>query len=646
MQKSELNILIVDDDVNLGKALREAFVRSGMKATHVTKPDEALSFTKLQPVDAAVIDCMLPKMNGRVLAKKLREEMPDMPILLMSGIYKDKNFAREAVQETGAIGFLTKPFDLQEMVSSIEKKLEPKLEAPMPPLKALFLKDAISYKERIKTINAAEEIHGFELPWVLSLLLHPKIKGHLNIVGTDGEICGVGVQDGKIVQVNQNDTKSFFGVLMVEYGFITQEDLEEVMRTTGKTKKMGERLVEANVLSPHAIDIVMAEQQNLRLSKTVVDAPVQVNFVDSDEDIRVDAVTERTGLIDLINEWMLSKIKLEWLKSSYLPWMSYNVKQGAAFDQNHPALKIPVVQRVPQLMSFLLGKENLEQALMESSIDEEAFFPALHVLMLTQVVRFGEAVNLTDMASQHKRLKNLLVELEKQNYYERLHVIPKAKEADVKHAYHELAKILHPDKLRKETPPEIRDLTKKCFALISAAYETLSDPQKKAQYALELEKGKAESILAAEQLIESARPILTKGDAKHALTLIEEAKKLAPPTAEALLLHMWARMKSASTDAAGVKASEKVREELLQIPPEDRHTATFYFVRGLHLRLLGDFEGAKKNLNHAVSLAPDFIDARRELVVLNGVQTAANPKTDLLRGDLKDVVGMLFKKKK
>ena len=70
------------------------------------KPDEALSLLKIQPFHAAVIDCMLPKMNGRLLAKKLREEMhADFPIILVSGIYKDKSYAREAMQETGAVAF-------------------------------------------------------------------------------------------------------------------------------------------------------------------------------------------------------------------------------------------------------------------------------------------------------------------------------------------------------------------------------------------------------------------------------------------------------------------------------------------------------------------------------------------------------------
>ncbi|RYZ75861.1 MAG: hypothetical protein EOP05_06720 [Proteobacteria bacterium] len=66
------------------------------------------------------------------------------------------------------------------------------------------------------------------------------------------------------------------------------------------------------------------------------------------------------------------------------------------------------------------------------------------------------------------------------------------------------------------------------------------------------------------------------------------------------------------------------------------------------MRLTGENENAKKNLQHAVSLDPDFIDARREIMLVGTGKGGVDPNkpVDLLRGDLKDVVGLLFKKKK
>ncbi|MEK7356642.1 MAG: response regulator [Bdellovibrionota bacterium] len=648
MQKDEINILIVDDDATIGKALKEAFTRAGFKATHVTKPVDALTFMKLQSVHAAIIDCMLPKMNGRQLAKKMKDESSkDLPIVLMSGIYKDKSFARDALQETGAMSFFTKPFDVEELTRTIESKLESLslIDTPLMPLQALMTKDTLTHKERMKAVNDASEVHGFDLPWIFSALMHPRINGHLNIVSADGEVCGVGFWKGNIVQVNQKDAKSYFGVLMVEYGFITQAEIEEVMKATGRTKKMGERLVEANMLSPHAIQIVMAEQQGLRLSKTISETTVKVNFIDSDE-MREDALLDRIALTDLMNEWLNSKLTGAWLKSSYMPWLKYNVKRTPEFDKNHRVHLIPAVQRCPGVVDLLLRATNLEVALVElQGSHEDHFYPALHALITSRQLRFGEITSINvDSGSQKKRLEKLYIDLEKRNYFERLGITPSSKDADIKRAYHELAKILHPDKLNPETPNEVRDLAKKCFSLVTTAHETLSDVKKKSQYMLEMEKGRAESILEAERLTQFARTLLTKGDFRKAKETMLDAVALCPPTSEARLLLMWARLKTVGLEN-NLKMVDEIRGEIASIPPEDRHNPIFYFVKGLQLRLANDEEGARRSLAHAVSIAPDFIDAKREMSLLNAQANADKP-VDLLKGDLKDVVGMLFKKKK
>lgn len=109
------------------------------------------------------------------------------------------------------------------------------------------------------------------------------------------------------------------------------------------------------------------------------------------------------------------------------------------------------------------------------------------------------------------------------------------------------------------------------------------------------------------------------------------------------MLRMWARLKQSGSEKNQAVITA-VRDEIAQIPPEDRHNPTYYFVKGLHLRVSGDLDNAKKTLEHAVSIAPDFIDAKRELSLMRN--DPSNRSVDLLRGDLKDVVGLLFKKKK
>ena len=646
MQREDFHILIVDDDITLGKAMAEALSRAGFKTTHTSKPEDALNTIRFQSVHAAVIDCMLPKLNGVELAKRLRREVSDrLPIILVSGIYKDKSFHRDALQSTGAVAFLTKPFEIRDFVDSINEALKLLVDAPVSMIHQFLAKQEVTAKQRIRAVDEAETIHSFDLPWVISLLLDAKVSGHLNIISADGDVSGIGFLAGEIVQVYQDDAKSYFGVLLVEHGFISQAELDEVTKSAGSTKKLGEKLVEANVLSPHAIQIVMAEQQGLRLSKVINNTSVKVNFIETAE-MRVNARTDRNSFTELLNEWLVSKYSLDWLKSYYTPWMRFNLKKGPEWSPESRALILPVVLRIPNIVETLLESGTLEAALAKIKQPEHHVYRALHALIVSRVLRFGDANTQTDYNTQKDRLQKLLSTLRGQNHFERLGVSQKAKESELKRAYHDLTKVLHPEKLSPEAPTEVRQLANQTFQLIEEAYTTLSDSKAKDQYLKQLEKDRAESAFQAEQLAAQARPLLSKGDTRKAMELLDKALSLTTPTSELRLLMMWAKIKSPNGER-DKKLQQEVKDELSQIPPEDRHDATYFFVKAVILRVTGDVAGAKRNLDHVLAQSPDFIDARRELTLLQQQQDqVAKNNTNLLNGDLKDVVGMLFKKRK
>src|ERR1017187_9359975 len=98
MKKTELNILIVEDDPSLRNALAEVVKRKGYRAVPVAKPDEAISIAKIKPIHALIVDVMLPGKNGADLVVELKENLTDgTPIVFVSGIYRDKQFAQDTV---------------------------------------------------------------------------------------------------------------------------------------------------------------------------------------------------------------------------------------------------------------------------------------------------------------------------------------------------------------------------------------------------------------------------------------------------------------------------------------------------------------------------------------------------------------------
>ena len=641
MLKNEIKILIVDDDVTFGAALKEAVSREGYNPILVHKPDEALSALKTNAIQLAIIDCMLPKMNGRELVKKIDEEgATGIPKILMSGIFKDKNFIKESITKYGAKSFITKPVDLPDVLRQINESVGHLIDIPVSPVIELMTKSQITPDERLKAVNASESVHGYELPWIFSILMHPKISGLLNIISADGEPSLVGFKAGEIIQVANRDQKSYFGVLLVEHGFIEQEELDAAMAQTVSVKKLGERLVDANLLSPHAIQIVMAEQQGIRLGKIVGNTSVKISFVETDE-LREEANIDSPMLNDIFNDWATSKFPVDWVKTFYTPWMRNKIVPGPNHNDMNRTLSGPAVLRASKILPLLAKGPTIETLQSESGLSDSDFFPAFHNLFLGGYVRFGEEVKTTDIQVQRKRLKKLEQDLERQNFFERMGVSPKAKDVEIKRAYHELAKTVHPDRLGADAPIDIRDLARKCFNMIQEANEVLSNPAARENYLLELEQGRAEKILEAEQMMEQARACLTKGDIRRAKEMLEGAILHVPMTTDLRLLLMWAQIKSIGADK-DEQLVTNLRDQLSAVPPEDRHNAVYFFVKGLVLKASGDFDGARRSLEQSVGIEPNFVDAKREMNVLSLQAGRLAKPVDLLRGDLKDVLGALL----
>ncbi|MGY0216804.1 sigma-54-dependent transcriptional regulator [Endozoicomonadaceae bacterium StTr2] len=112
-------ILIVEDDFELGDALREALIRAGYKAMHVPSAEDALVKAAQSGFDAVVADVNLPGMDGVRLLGRLKAEHPQLPVLIMSG-YADAEQAVD-VMKAGAMDYMSKPFAPRHLLEKLSE---------------------------------------------------------------------------------------------------------------------------------------------------------------------------------------------------------------------------------------------------------------------------------------------------------------------------------------------------------------------------------------------------------------------------------------------------------------------------------------------------------------------------------------------
>ncbi len=123
MNKEAQHILVVEDEEHLAIGIKFNLEAEGFRVTAVGNGPTALKTieSKEDPVDLVVLDLMLPGMSGYDVCERLREVGENMPVLILSARTLTEDRTRSF--DVGANQFLTKPFELDELISRIKNLL-------------------------------------------------------------------------------------------------------------------------------------------------------------------------------------------------------------------------------------------------------------------------------------------------------------------------------------------------------------------------------------------------------------------------------------------------------------------------------------------------------------------------------------------
>ena len=116
-----VNILVVDDDKNTRRYLEALLRGAGYEVFLATDGIDALAVMEREHIDLAVLDIMMPRMNGYELTRELRAANDNLPVLMVSAKHtpKDKHLGFDA----GTDDYITKPIDEEEMLLRIKALL-------------------------------------------------------------------------------------------------------------------------------------------------------------------------------------------------------------------------------------------------------------------------------------------------------------------------------------------------------------------------------------------------------------------------------------------------------------------------------------------------------------------------------------------
>jgi len=133
------SILLVEDEENLQEALKLNLEMEGFEVSCASDGAEALKKVEQEYFDLIILDVMLPELDGISVCESIRLQRSEVPILMLSA--KNSGADRVLGLKKGADDYMTKPFNLEELLLRVQKLIEK--------------------NKKLKDKNAAAELYAF-----------------------------------------------------------------------------------------------------------------------------------------------------------------------------------------------------------------------------------------------------------------------------------------------------------------------------------------------------------------------------------------------------------------------------------------------------------------------------------------------------
>ena len=115
------NILVVDDEDALRMVLSSELQSSGYEVGTASDGDEAINQVQSKKFDLVLLDIKMPRVDGFEVLKFIKKNQPNIKVIMLTGFADLKNAIES--KKHGAEDFVSKPYDLVDLLTTIERVL-------------------------------------------------------------------------------------------------------------------------------------------------------------------------------------------------------------------------------------------------------------------------------------------------------------------------------------------------------------------------------------------------------------------------------------------------------------------------------------------------------------------------------------------
>ena len=152
------NVMIVEDDCDLREALSDTLKLAGYRVWEASNGNAAMSLLNSEDVGMIVSDVQMDGMDGQTLLKRVKNQFPEIPVVLMTA-YGTIKKAVEAMQ-AGAVDYLVKPFEAEVLVNMVCQYLLPEKEHLELVAEDEVTKNVLKLAQRVADSDASVLVNG------------------------------------------------------------------------------------------------------------------------------------------------------------------------------------------------------------------------------------------------------------------------------------------------------------------------------------------------------------------------------------------------------------------------------------------------------------------------------------------------------
>jgi DNA-binding response OmpR family regulator len=151
-----MNILYIEDEISLARIVKESLQSRGFNVIHMTDGSQWSEAFKSFSPDICLFDVMLPVKDGFTIAKEVRQQYPDMPIIFITAKIQTKDVLEGF--DAGANDYIKKPFSLEELIVRLNNlyKLTQKSNDKTDPENYIAIGSFGFYPDRLELMHPTE----------------------------------------------------------------------------------------------------------------------------------------------------------------------------------------------------------------------------------------------------------------------------------------------------------------------------------------------------------------------------------------------------------------------------------------------------------------------------------------------------------